>query len=408
MNVSQILLNSSVSASREHQAVFTALIFALSSPLAIAHGNKLNVPDTGGMLLELEIKQHLIDGVPDRQYHILTPTLEQAEAIENGFNTPEVTFAVTTELSRNWLAHGAISNHSHDGESELDIDQAFIQGEVTVPGTEQSVTLRIGRFYSAAGYYNEQGHGQALTPVTPLAYQAFMGGELQDDGLSSRLNLSGYELGLELFSGNNHLSGNQTGNNFSNVQVIYLDKGLDIGSDSHLDFRISFLNADQHFSSGDGHSHSASDINYQLTGDLQQLMLSSAWQYQQWTLSTELFKRKQDARITTSDQLINLDDQSHGGYIMTHYDLNEDWSAAMRYGWITSDLKTAGHQSLVSSLNIPVEKSPQNLNLSVHWQPARNQIWALNLGQQTEQWQGKKDSLYGGLSYRLMFDTETL
>ena len=384
-------------------------LLLLSLPaLSHAHGNKVNTPDTG-IGLELEIEHHLMAGVPDNRYLLLTPVMEQAETTDNGINSADVKFSATSAIDNNWLAHATISNHSHGGDSELEVDQGFIQGRFNFLGTERPITVKLGRFYSSSAFYNQSGFNKLVVPSAPLIYQAFMGGELRDDGVQLQFTISDdTRIALEVFSGDNTLAGQRDNDQFSLTQVAYLDHAINLEKAGHLDLKVALLNSDQNYQSGDGHSHSNSDLSYQLKGDLQQLMLSAAWNWQQWTIQTEVFKRWQDARITTSDQLLQLDDNSYGGYGLIRYQLNKEWALSGRYDQITADGTSSGHQSLISALALPIDKTPANLLFSASWTPASNQIWTLNAGYYEDQWQNKDQGWYGGLSYQLRFSAETL
>ncbi|WP_028303958.1 TonB-dependent receptor [Oceanospirillum maris] len=390
-------------------SALTYLLMAQSSSV-LAHGSKMDVPDTG-IRVSLEVEQHLLSGVSEQNYQLSTPILQLAESPEEGIGAAEMTLALTTELSNQWLAYGAISNHSHGGESSLDIDQGFIQG--TAQGTSlEGITLRIGRFYSSAGLYNDQGHAGLLFPTAPLIYQDLMGGELKDDGLSIGYNISPKtKIVLETFAGDNSLSGQQAGNKFSQTHTLHLDQSADLGAWGHLDTKIGYLTSKQNYQSEDsGHSHSNdSELVYQLSGDIEQWMLSMLWQKERWQISGEYIAQDQDTDAQTSSQILQIKDKSSGFYGLVAYQVSPKWILATRYDRLTTDIDTYGHQELISSFGLPISKTPENLTLLVNWQPADNQQWSLHLSQAKDLWQGSSsNNVYGGISYQLSFGGETL
>lgn len=98
--------------------------------------------------------------------------------------------------------HGqlTVAAHSHDGDVEVELEEAFVATRTLPAGLQ----LRVGRFASQIGYLNEQ-HPHADDFVErPLLYRAFLGGHWIDDGV--RLNWVAptdlyLRLGAEVFRG---------------------------------------------------------------------------------------------------------------------------------------------------------------------------------------------------------------
>lgn len=103
-------------------------------------------------------------------------------------------------LGRAFAAQLGVAAHSHDGATEFELEEAWLETR-TLPGGLQ---LRLGRFASQIGHVNEQ-HPHADDFVErPLLYRGFLGGHWFDDGL--RLNWTAptpffLRLGAEVFSG---------------------------------------------------------------------------------------------------------------------------------------------------------------------------------------------------------------
>ncbi len=374
---------------------------------AIAHGSKLNVPDFG-LGIELELEQHLTQGLPDdRNYQVMTPLYQPAEALENGFNSAEFKLALTSALDNGWLIHGAISNHSHDGSSEFQLDQAFIQSERS---KERPWQLRIGRFYSDIGFYNAEGHNNLLYPNAPLVYQGLMGEELSDEGVQLSYRFShGSTVGVEVFSGENNIAGQRHNSRLSQTQTLYLDQGFDLSELGHLDLKLAYLHSDQNYQSSESdHSHGNSDVSYQLKGQLNQIVLSGRWQYQDLQLVSELIKRQQDSKIVTSDQFLDLDDNSYGFYGLISYAITPKWQISSRYDRLTQKVDSYGHSELFTTLGIDPKATPENISFVVNYSPNKQQLWSVNLSQFKRQWQDEDTGWYGGISYRLNFGAEMM
>lgn len=415
MHVSQTLISRSISVFTVSALALPLNIFALNilalPTKVMAHGSALTVPDMG-LRVELELEQNILTGLPDtsaaqKQYQVFTPVFALAEAPENGFNPIELKLALTSALESGWLVHGALANHSHDGDTQLQVDQAFIQSERTDGHPWQ---LKLGRFYSDVGFYNAEGHRDLLYPVAPLAYQSMMGEELLDEGIQLSYQLAESTLfGFEVFSGENAIAGQRQKGELTQTQSVYLDQGIDLNSLGHLDLKLAYLHSQQNYQSSESdHSHSNSDLSYRFTGELDQLIVSTRWQLKEWQLAGEIIKRQQDGELTTSDQLLKLDDNSYGFYGLISYSLNPKWQLSGRYDRLVKDVESFGHQDLLTQLAIDTDSTPENISFILNYSPSREQLWSVNIGQYKQQWQDEDTGWYGGLSYRLNFSGELL
>lgn len=103
-------------------------------------------------------------------------------------------------LGRAFGAQLGVAAHSHDGDTEFELEEAWLETR-TLPGGLQ---LRLGRFASQIGHLNEQHPHADDFAERPLLYRGFLGGHWFDDGL--RLNWTAptpffLRLGAEVFSG---------------------------------------------------------------------------------------------------------------------------------------------------------------------------------------------------------------
>jgi hypothetical protein len=174
-------------------------------------------------------------------------------------------------LGANFTAQFGAAAHSHDGKTEVELEEAWLQTR-TLPGGLQA---RVGRFASQIGYLNEQ-HPHADDFVErPLLYRAFFGGHWFDDGL--RLNWTAptpffLGLGAEVFRGQQlvreaasarspgaitltaKLGGDLGASHSWQAGVSYLhnrhEPALEDEHDQHGD-----LDGDDHDEAGDGHDH---------------------------------------------------------------------------------------------------------------------------------------------------------
>jgi hypothetical protein len=98
---------------------------------------------------------------------------------ERGFGLGHNELSLAGAVDNLFQARATAVLHSHDGETELELEEAFVE-TTTLPAGLQ---VRAGRFLASLGYLNEQ-HVHADDFVErPLLYRAFLGSHYFDDGL---------------------------------------------------------------------------------------------------------------------------------------------------------------------------------------------------------------------------------
>ena len=97
-----------------------------------------------------------------------------------GFNLGESELGVAANIDPYF--YGA-ANISITPENEAEVEEAFVQ----TTSLGRGMTPKFGRFFSGIGYLNEQHPHTWDFADAPLAYQAFLGGQLNDDGMQVQL-----------------------------------------------------------------------------------------------------------------------------------------------------------------------------------------------------------------------------
>ena len=181
---------------------------------------------------------------------------------EQGLALGHSDIGVFGPLGQHAQAQLTVAAHSHEGKTELEIEEAWVQSRSLPAGLQ----LRAGRFASQLGYLNEQ-HPHADDFVErPLLYRAFLGGHWSDDGL--RLNWTAptdtyFRLGAEVFGGKNLVqeaaSARQPG-----ALVLTARTGGDIGNAQSWQAGVSWLHSRREAAveSEDSHDHSDHDHDH--------------------------------------------------------------------------------------------------------------------------------------------------
>jgi len=126
-------------------------------------------------------------------------------------------------------------------ENELEVEEAFFQTLALGHG----LTLKGGRFLSGIGYQNEIHQHAWDFQDAPLAYKAFLGGRLNDDGVQLRWVAPTelfLELGAELARGRNFPS-TEHGRNGAGAWSVFAHVGGDLGVSAAWRAGLSHLRA---------------------------------------------------------------------------------------------------------------------------------------------------------------------
>ncbi|MBB1321022.1 hypothetical protein [Shewanella sp. SR43-8] len=319
-----------------------ALACAVSSYSAMAEDSSLTNPNISAVL----------DGyyqTGDR------PLAERAE----GFGLGETELALSANIDEMFYGKMTAIIESHDGETELNLEEAFIQ-TLAMP---YGLSVRAGRFLSDIGYLNNQHLHTDSFSDRPAAYRAFLGGHYFDDGI--RLNYVAptdlyWTLGVEAFKGESLRAADAHGErDFDNLGVYsaLTKMGGDIGIESSWQLGLSYLRnqngqayaEDEHNEEEEGHdeehaghSHSASYTgkNTYIADVVYKWAPNGNYKYQNLTVSGEYFRvtdifAMEPGHIVEADhEDISSDDYHQGWYVSSVYQFSPRWSAGIRYGQV--------------------------------------------------------------------------
>jgi hypothetical protein len=155
-----------------------------------------------------------------------------------GFSLAETELGFAASIDP-WLRGAA--NIALEPDNSVSIEEAYVQ----TTSLGEGFSLKAGRFFSAVGYLNPQ-HSHTWDFVdAPLAYQALLGTQYNDDGvqLTWLPPIDQYvELGVELGRGRS-FPGTDTGRNGAGMSAFTAHTGGDIGDSQSWRAGLSMLNA---------------------------------------------------------------------------------------------------------------------------------------------------------------------
>lgn len=246
---------------------------------------------------------------------------EEAGLDSRGFaiGESEVTFSASVDQA----FYGALTlAFTNDGEAE--VEEAFVQTTALPWG----FTAKAGRFFSGIGYLNEQ-HAHAWDFAdAPLAYRAFLGNQLRDDGIQVRwLAPTPFflEVGGETLRGDGFPAGGP-GNDGVGQYSAFIHAGDDFGVSHSFRAGLSWLSstADDRTIDVDvfsGRSNTAvADFVYKWApnGNATERNLK---------IQGEFFLRREEGEFNA----IGYSGRQHGWYLQSVYQFMPRWRVGLRY-----------------------------------------------------------------------------
>jgi hypothetical protein len=157
---------------------------------------------------------------------------------KRGLSLSESELAISANVDDKFAANLIVSL-SPDNSVEVEEAYGFM------PSLPNGVVPKFGRFFSGIGYLNEQ-HQHVWDFIdAPLAYQAFLGGQLAQDGVQLKWvapTETFVELGAEIGNGVN-FPGNDRDRNGAGAASIFAHVGGDVGASNSWRAGLSYLTA---------------------------------------------------------------------------------------------------------------------------------------------------------------------
>ncbi|MBL8472924.1 MAG: hypothetical protein JNM98_14090 [Rhodocyclaceae bacterium] len=168
-------------------------------------------------------------------FHLPAANLDEARPAR-GFSLAESELSFSANVDH--LFYGQLNLSIHPDDS-VATEEAFVHTSALAHG----LTLKAGRYFSGLGYLNEQHAHTWDFADMPLAYQVFLGGQFNNDGLQLRWlapTETYLELGAELGRGANYPGSGSKGNG-AGAGVLYAHLGGDVGMSSSWRAGLSYL-----------------------------------------------------------------------------------------------------------------------------------------------------------------------
>lgn len=304
------------------------------------------------------------------------PTLGDVSPGRRGFGLGESELALSANIDPDWRGT-AIVSLAPDGGAEM--ENAYFESI----GLGNGLSFKGGRFFSGIGYLNSQ-HSHAWDFAdAPLAYKAFLGGQLSDDGVQLRWLAPTdmlLEFGAELGRGR-AFPGADNDKNGVSQGAAFVHLGGDIGASNAWRVGLSWLGSNPSNRSYEDATHldsTGNPVTNSFTGKSRTWIADGIWKWApegnstvtNFKLQGEYFRRKEDGTLTSTSLVCGgcsggYDSSQSGWYLQGVYQFMPHWRVGLRHDRLDSGTVNIG---LVDSGTLALADFPQ---LAAH-DPKRN------------------------------------
>ncbi len=291
-----------------------------------------------------------------------------------GFSLGETELNISANVDP-WF-YGAL-NLSVDAGNNVSVEEAYVQTTALPDG----LTLRAGRYLSGIGYLNDKHAHTWDFADAPLVYQAFLDGQLKEDGLQLRVLLPTtqfIELGGELGAAGPFPSGNGNGNQ-PGTATLFAHTGGDVGAGSSWRAGLSYLRAKANDRASSDIDSAGNSVTNVFNGTSNLLILDGVWKWApngnpertNLTLQGEYIWRKESGTLTYDGTglaaIDSFNSRQSGWYAQAVYQFMPAWRVGLRYDRLDSGNVDAA--SNTAYLYLP-DYSPTRGSVMLDWSPS--------------------------------------
>jgi hypothetical protein len=281
---------------------------------------------------------------------------------ERGFSLGESELVVAANIDP--FLYGSLTL-ALDADNSVSVEEVYVQ----TLGLDHGLTLKAGRYYSAIGYLNDK-HAHTWDFVdNPLAYQAFLGTQFNDDGVQLKwlAPTDQYlEFGVEGGRGAN-FPGSERNVNGAGALAAFVHTGGDVGSSHSWRAGVSFLKTSPQDRAYTQDDLLGQPVTNTFTGASRLWIADFLWKWapqgnprsRNATLQGEYFSRREDGALVydTSTPPASIGPVSSlyvtrqsGWYVQGLYRFMPRWRVGVR----TEKLDSGAQDLGLNTANLPV------------------------------------------------------
>ncbi|MCK9381000.1 MAG: hypothetical protein M0P95_08015 [Sulfuritalea sp.] len=253
---------------------------------------------------------------------------------QRGFSLTESELGISANVDQ--LFYGAMNFAVHP-DNTVSTEEAFVQ-TTSLP---QGLTVKAGRYFSGIGYLNEQ-HAHAWDFIdAPLPYQAFLGGQFNNDGVQLRWLAptdTYLEIGAELGRGANY-PGTGRNKNGSGASAIFAHLGGDVGASNNWRAGLSLLTTSPQDRQWDDIDAVDAPITNSFTGSSKLWIADAVWKWApngntnntNFKLQGEYLRRIEDGTLVYNSAAAGSYSATQSGwYVQGIYQFAPYWRVGLR------------------------------------------------------------------------------
>lgn len=283
-------------------------------------------------------------------------------------------------------------------EGGVDTEEAYIETLALPAGLK----LKAGRFLSGIGYLNAQ-HPHAWDFVdAPLAYKAFYGERLANDGLQLKwLAPTPFflELGAEMARGGG-FPGNERNKNGSGLGTLFAHVGGDVGISNAWQAGLSYVRT---HANGRATTDEVDAVDYSFTGRSSTVGADFVWKwapngdptYNNFKFQAEYLQRTEDGDLALSGGgPDSYRRRQSGGYAQGVWQFMRGWRVGYRYDALLSGNARLGDTLAGSDVAGLQSYSPRRNSLMLDWSPSEFSRVRLQYARDTSRGPGEADNQF--------------
>jgi hypothetical protein len=318
----------------------------------------------------------------------LIPTMTDVAPPTRGFSLGESELAFASNIDHNF--RGTLIGSISPDNDTIGVEEGYIQ---TI-GLSNGFTIKAGRFFSAVGYQNQiHAHAWDFTDQ-PLAMKAFLGGQLNEDGIQFRWVAPTelyWDLGTELGRGRAFpASLSSSGKNGARSLNFFTHLGGDIGQSLAWQTGLSHLRtnpSDRRYDDLDSLGNAVTN-SFSGTSRLWVVDAVLKWSpngnptYNNFKLQGEYFHRQEDGTLffdnpappSAGAMLANgLSSRQSGWYAQAVYQFLPQWRAGYRYDQLSSgtvSIDTSASGLTAADFPLLAGYKPKKHSVMLDWNPS--------------------------------------
>ena len=259
---------------------------------------------------------------------------------QRGFSLTESELGISANVDQ--LFYGSV-NFSIHPDNTVSTEEAFVR-TTSLP---QGLSLKAGRYFSGIGYLNEQ-HAHAWDFVdAPLAYQAFLGGQFNNDGMQLRWLAPTdvyLEIGAEVGRGASY-PGTNRNKNGAGASAIFAHLGGDIGASNSWRAGLSLLATSPQDRQWNDDDAAGAAVTNSFTGSSKLWLADGVWKWApngnanitSFKLQGEYLRRIEDGSLTYDTAATSMGSSAgryaatqSGWYVQGVYQFAPSWRIGLR------------------------------------------------------------------------------